>query len=213
MKKHIAIIGAGGLGREVLTLVNALPEWDVLGFYDDNIPKGSIIKNKPILGTIADLNSSNQNQSIVIAIGDVEAKHQVIKRLHSNNHLHFPTLIHPHALLQDPSSISIGYGCVIAAGTILTADIQIGAHVLVNLLCTIGHGTTIDEGCSIMPGVNIAGNVSVGKQVLIGSGANLLADIKVGDRSRVGAGAVVTKSVEPSITVVGVPARQLKSSI
>jgi sugar O-acyltransferase (sialic acid O-acetyltransferase NeuD family) len=213
VKKQIAIIGAGGLGREVLTLVNALPEWDFLGFYDDNIPKGSIIKNKPILGTIADLHSTNQNQSIVIAIGDVEAKHQVIKRLYSNNHLHFPTLIHPHALLQDPSSISIGSGSVIAAGTILTADIQIGPHVLVNLSCTIGHGTTIDEGCSIMPGVNIAGNVRVGKHVLIGSGANVLANIKIGDRARVGAGAVVTKPVEPSITVVGIPARELKSTL
>ena len=48
MKKDIAIFGAGGFGREVLALIKEInriePQWNILGFFDDGLEKGEIVK-------------------------------------------------------------------------------------------------------------------------------------------------------------------------
>lgn len=51
---------------------------------------------------------------------------------------------------------------------------------------------------------------TVGDDVFIGSDSMLVAPVTLGDGSRTGAGSVVTRSVEPGKTVVGVPARPIR---
>jgi len=58
-----------------------------------------------------------------------------------------------------------------------------------------------------MPGANISGNVHIGSDVFIGSGASVLQGIEIGDHVIIGAGAVVTKNVAAYSTVIGVPAK------
>lgn len=50
----------------------------------------------------------------------------------------------------------------------------------------------------------------IGARVFLGSDTILRAPVTLGDDARTGAGAVVTKDVEPGVTVVGVPARPLE---
>jgi serine acetyltransferase len=57
------------------------------------------------------------------------------------------------------------------------------------------------------PTVNISGGVTLGRGVLVGTGAQILQYVSVGDHATVGAGAVVTKPVAESTTVVGMPAK------
>jgi sugar O-acyltransferase (sialic acid O-acetyltransferase NeuD family) len=211
MKKKLAIYGAGGLGREVLSMLKALPEWEVTGFYDDGKVSDEAIGNVRVLGAMKELQMTTEDTNVVIAIGNPKIKRQLVERLISNPCIHFPILIHPHALILDAASVKIGHGSIITAGVILTTDIQIGAHVLVNLNCTVGHDVDIGDYSSVMPGANIAGEVKTGKAVMIGSGANVLNGICVGDQSRIGAGAVVTKDVKDNTTMVGVPARPINS--
>jgi len=209
MKKQIAIYGAGGLGREVLALIKALPEWEVMGFYDDGIPPGSNVAQYKILGSLQDLLEYKTELHLIIAIGDPKVKTEIVNKLSSNPQIQFPVLIHPDALIMSKSTVKIGDGSIITAGVKLTCDIQLGKHVLINLNCTIGHDVRIGDCSSVMPGVNIAGAVHIGKEVLIGSGANILNGLHVADAARVGSGAVVTKNVAEGKTVAGVPAREL----
>ena len=211
MKNKIAIYGAGGLGREVLSMLNALPDWEVIGFYDDGKMKGEEVGGQVVLGAMAELIQAKADIQVVIAIGSPKIKKRLVEQLISNPFIHFPTLIHPRALIQDTTSVNIGCGSIITAGVILTTGINIGTHVLVNLNCTVGHGVQAGDFSSIMPGANIAGDVKMGEAVLIGSGANVLNGIHIGNQSRVGAGAVVTNDVQQNTTVVGVPAKPLKS--
>jgi serine acetyltransferase len=56
----------------------------------------------------------------------------------------------------------------------------------------------------------VAGGASVGDGVFMALGSIVLPKIHVGDWATVGAGAVVTKPVDPGLTVVGIPARPLE---
>jgi sugar O-acyltransferase (sialic acid O-acetyltransferase NeuD family) len=211
MKKKIAIYGCGGLGREVLALLHALPEWEVIGFYDDGKTKGTKVKDRLVLGGLTDLHRVVEPLHLVLAIGNPLTKMRLAVGLNEINNINFPTLIHPNAIVEDFQSVKIGRGSIVTAGVILTTDIEIGEHVLLNLNCTVGHDVHIGDCTSIMPGVNIAGEVKIGKGVFIGSGANILNGLQVGDQSLVGAGSVVTKSVANGKTVVGIPARPIST--
>lgn len=209
MKKPVVMVGAGGLGREILALLRALPEWEPVGFLDDNLERASLVSGLQVLGTIDEAKSLLQpGSAAVIAIGDPKVKAVVAARL-GKAALHFPVLIHPGAVLMNKGSITVGEGTVIGAGVILTADIIVGRHVLININTTVGHDVRIGDHSSVMPGVNIAGAVSVGESVLVGAGANIKNGQSIGDGSIVAMGAAVVRDVLPGQTVAGVPAKPL----
>jgi len=209
MTKEIAIYGAGGLGREALALIHALPEWKIAGFFDDGVEKGTKVNGVEVLGGKEQLIHWSRTLSVVIAIGNPGVKKSIVQHLNQAEQLTYPVLIHPRALIMD-STCAIGKGSILTAGCVLTTNIHIGDHVLVNLNATIGHDCVIGKYSSIMPGANLAGAVTIGEEVLIGSGASVLSEVTVGSNSVIGAGAVVNHSIEANVTAVGIPARAMK---
>ncbi len=203
--KDLVIYGAGGLGLEIETLVRELGQWNLLGFVDDGVPSR---ENARVLGDGQWLHTSQRKFAVVIAVGSPAQKRVIAHRLQEAHHLSFPSLIHPSATIGNPATVTLGRGCVVTAGARLTTHIQVGEHVLVNLNATIGHHCRLGAFSSIMPGVNLAGQVTIGHAVLVGSGANVLNGLAIGDNASIGSGAVVTRSVPPGETWVGVPARQ-----
>ncbi|HEY9049457.1 MAG TPA: acetyltransferase [Ohtaekwangia sp.] len=208
MKKSLLIYGAGGLGREVLSMIKGSDEWNPLGFIDDVTPPGKIINGLAVKGNASWLNDIGEDIYVIIAIGDPIRKATIYSSIR-NPHIQFPVLKHASAILQDEEHIQIGEGCILTAGVILTTNIRLGKHVLLNLNTTVGHDTRIDDYASVMTSVNIAGGVSIGARALIGSGACIKNDILIGEESRVGMGAVVVRDVASRITVAGVPAKPL----
>jgi sugar O-acyltransferase (sialic acid O-acetyltransferase NeuD family) len=208
MKKSLLIYGAGGLGREILSLVQAADQWEPRGFIDDAQAPGTQVNGLDVLGGISVLESFHDPTYVVLALGDPFAKQKLVSRL-AGRLVQYPVLVHPRAIIQDEQRVRLEEGCVITAGCILTTDIRVGRHVLLNLNSTVGHDSVIGDYSSIMCGVNIAGNVQVGEGVLIGSGANVRNHTDLGDWVRVGMGAVVLRSVDAGKTVVGIPAREI----
>lgn len=211
--KNVAIVGAGGFGKETLVMINQInainPQWHAIGFYDDGIAAGSTVAGLPVLGKLDALKRVDQELAIVVAVGDPKVKRSVVERIQQSN-LYFPTLIHPVATIGE--NIKAGAGCIITAGCRLTIDITLGDFVLLNLNTTVGHDVHIGSFTSVMPGVHLSGYVQVGEEILIGTGASVLQHVNIGNRSVVGAGAVVNKNVEPNRTVAGVPARSIKGN-
>ncbi len=84
----------------------------------------------------------------------------------------------------------------------------------------IGETAEIGDNCTIYHGVTLGGtgkekgkrHPSIGDNVLIGAGANLLGPIKVGDNAMIGAGSIVLSDVEPDTTVTGTKARAVKQA-
>jgi sugar O-acyltransferase (sialic acid O-acetyltransferase NeuD family) len=209
--KKIAIIGAGGFGREVKMLIDQIneksPTFEILGFYDDNEKLPNSINGIPFLGNISNLISSRNIKYIALGIAIPEIKKNVIKRLEKKG-FKYPTLIHPTVLLGK-DNVLVGKGCVICANTIITCDIQIKDFVTLNLSCTVGHDTVLNEFSSFMPSVNISGEVVIQRCVYIGTGAKIINQLEIGENTIIGAGAVVSKSLPANCTAVGIPAKPI----
>lgn len=212
MTKDIVIVGAGGFGREVKTLIDAVNkksgDYNFIGFYDDGIEKGKMINGFPVLGAVADLNALTGSTSVALGIGNPVVKSKIISSL-DNKNLDFPTLIHPNVILSD-DGITIGKGTLICAGSILTCNISIGQFVTLNLMCSVGHDTQIGDFASFMPAVNISGEVQIEEKVYIGTGAKIINQLTIGKCAIVGAGAVVSKNIPENCTAVGIPAKPIK---
>lgn len=211
--KKIAIYGAGGFGREVMTLIKGINkiggEYDVLGFYDDGYNAGNEINGYKILGGIDDLNNITESISVVLAIGNPNTKRSVVDKI-VNPYVKFPTIIHPSVIIGDAKYVSIGQGCIICSGTIITTNVVINDFVILNLSCTVGHDTVIGRHSSFMPSVNISGEVQIGEGVYVGTGAKIINQLCIGSDTIIGAGAVVTKDIPSNCTAVGVPAKVIK---
>ena len=210
--QDIVIIGAGGFGREVKTIIDAVNKvkkiYNFIGYYDDGIEKGTIINNFPVLGNLQDLNATDKEISVLLGIGDPTTKSKIIAKL-SSDKINFPTLIHPSVQISEDEVI-ISKGCIICGGTIITCNIVIGSFVTLNLMCTIGHDTIIDDFSSFMPSVNISGEVHIQEKVYVGTGAKIINQLTIGKSTIVGAGAVVSKSLPDYCTAVGIPAKPIK---
>jgi len=211
--KKVVIIGAGGMGREVLDVIDACNKvnrvYEPLGFIVDiqfGAP-GTMINERPILGGFDWLEHHVDDIYVICGVGGSHLRYQLIQRAESLN-CRFINLIHPSVILS--RQISIGEGNVITAGCILTNHIQIGNHVIVNLSCTIGHDASLQNFVTMGQGVHVSGNVTLGTGCYIGTGTNIVEKIHVGEWSIIGAGSAIIRNIPANTTVVGVPGRVIK---
>ena len=211
--KKIAIIGAGGFGREIKMLINQINSqkniYDLIGFFDDNINIKTKIDDYPVLGNISDINSIDFDLNIVIAIGNPQIKKEIIHKI-KNEKIQYPNLIHPNASLGDIKFNVLGKGCIITNGVTMTTNIKIGDFVTLNLGCTVGHDVIIGDYSSFMPFVNISGEVIIKDSVYVGTNATIINQIQIGKWATIGAGAVIIRDVPDGATVVGNPGRVIK---
>ena len=210
--RPIAIVGAGGLGREIALLITQLTEagapWDLRGFYDDRAPATSTVGGRPYLGTVADLNATPTPLAVAVAVGSSASRAAVVARL-TSAHLSFPVLVHPQVALRAEQRVALGAGCLVQRGCILTCDITLGRFVLLNLGCTVGHDAVLEDFCSLMPHANVGGGAHLGAGVYLGTNATVIHQIRIGAATTVGAGAVVVRDLPAGCTAVGVPARAI----
>ncbi|WP_287158302.1 serine acetyltransferase [Chloroflexus sp.] len=100
-------------------------------------------------------------------------------------------------------------------------EIVVGADIGGGLYIAHPVGTVIapqrmGRNCSVIAAVTIGMRNEwkfpiIGDEVFIGAGARVLGGITVGDRAQIGANAVVIRDVPAGATVVGIPARVVKS--
>lgn len=209
MVKNLIIVGASGFGREVAWLVERIndvnPEWNLLGFIDDNPDiEGELVDGYKVLGT-TDKTDKYKDAFYVCAIGSSKIRRQVVEKM---GEVRFATLIDPSVLISP--RVAIEKGTIICAGTIVTVDVSIGKHVIINLDCTIGHDAVLHDYVTLYPSVNISGGTDLGESCEMGTGSQIIQMKTVGSQSIVGAGSVVVKDIPEKCTAVGSPAKPIK---
>ena len=211
--KDLYIVGAGGFGREVAWMVERInqikPTWDLKGFIDDDKTiHGTLQDAYPVVGDCDYLMNISHEVWVVCAVGSAKIRKKIIEKLMNCSRVKFATLIDPDVIYS--KRVTVGEGSIICAGTIVTVDISIGSHVIINLDCTIGHDDIIQDFVTIYPSVNISGNVFVGECAELGTGMQIIQGKNIGKESIIGAGAVVVRDIPEKCTAVGSPAKPIK---
>lgn len=84
-----------------------------------------------------------------------------------------------------------------------------GMGVVIGETAEIGDNTVLYQGVSL-GGTSLQKakrHPTLGRNVVVGAGAQIIGNVTIGDNSKIGAGSVVINSVPANATVVGVPGR------
>jgi sugar O-acyltransferase, sialic acid O-acetyltransferase NeuD family len=211
--KDLIIFGASGFGREVAWVVERInavqPTWNIIGFMDDaDEIQGTQINGYTVLGKTADV-IKYPEAYFVCAVGSSRVREKIVNNMKAiNPDIKFGTIIDP--TVEMSSLVSIGEGTIICAHSIITVNIEIGCHVIINLDCTIGHDAILKDYVTLYPSVNVSGITNIGYAVELGTGMQIIQGKSIGDYTIVGAGAVVVKNLPDKCTAVGSPAKPIK---
>jgi sugar O-acyltransferase (sialic acid O-acetyltransferase NeuD family) len=192
MKK--ALIGYGGHAREIISQIGE----DLTCFVDDKYVSE---KTKP-------LSEFNPNDYVVmVAVGNSKDRFDIVNRLPKDTK--YFTWIHPTALIMG-NDIEIGEGSFIGAYSILTTNIKLGKHALLNRSVQIGHDCEIGDYFSAMPGSIVSGNVNLGNNVYVGTNSSIREKISICNDVIIGLNSGVVKNINESGIYVGLPASKIK---
>lgn len=205
--KKLIIVGAGGLGRELLQWVKDIntikKSYHILGFLSDfENDLNKLECSHSIIGSIQDW-IPKPDEYYTCAIANPIDKEQITSLL-TKKGAQFTNIIHPTAVIG--SHNNIGKGFIMYPNARITVNCKIGDFITLQS-CTIGHDAFINDYSTISSNVLITGNVKIGKRVFIASSTTITPKLKVEDDSYIGAGSIVLKDVKEKTTVYGNPAR------
>ncbi|MCI9577940.1 MAG: acetyltransferase [Oscillibacter sp.] len=211
--KDIVILGASGFAKELLWLLEGNNEvcrqWNILGFVDQEKNGEEPVTGYGIIGNDEWLLHYPHPVNAVCGFGSPALRRKVIQtyRREAKNVL-FPTLISNSANISTYASLE--EGCIACSGVKVAPDVRLGAFVVLNLNCTVGHDTVIEAFATVNPGANVSGNVLIGNDSEIGTGSCIIQGKRLGPKTVVGAGSVIIRNIPGHCTVVGNPGRILE---
>ncbi len=206
----LIIIGAGGFGREVAWLATeARTPFRVLGFLDDRTEIAAAdLGEYSLLGAV-DCWTKYKDTQFAIAIGNPRVRVKIAKRMEAKGEPRFATLIH-NSCMHGPEC-TFADGAIVCAGCILTTNIHVGRHSIVNIGTTVGHDVKIGDFVTIAPNVSISGCVNLADGVEIGTAAAIRQGLSVGKGGMLGMGSTLTKKIPDNHFYFGIPAKLVKT--
>lgn len=202
-KESIYLIGAGNHAKIVMSTLEACCI-GCKGIYDDDETlRGQEIWNVPILGTTAEM-PDTEDTVAVIGIGSNKTRMEIAKRFRN---VAWPIIIHPMTVVH--SSVRIGHGTVILAGSIIQADTMIGQHAVIGTAAVVSHDCKLGNYCHLAIRSCIADAVSVGDGASLGIGSVVTPYVNIGERAVVGPGSTVISNLEADGMYSGNPARRM----
>ena len=209
--KNLIIIGAGGMGRSVYSMVVECDgynvEYVVKGFIDNNLfSLEGFDDYPPVLGTIDDY-IPQENDIFICSIGDIIAKKRCCEQLSQKGAV-FITIVHP--LARVVKTAKLGKGVIVAPYATVNANSVIGNHVLVQTHSVVSHDVVIGDWTRIDTHVVCIGGIKIGSKVMVHTRAIINHNVLIEDEACVGAGSFVVTNVRKGTSVFGNPAREFK---
>ena len=157
MNRNLLIVGAGGHGRVVKEVAEAMACFDDIKFLDDNV--------QSVMGKFSDYKKYVVNYSYAfVGIGNCSERSKWLEKLEGVGY-NIPVLIHPSAHISPSSNIK--------KGTLVCPKAVINTNSVVEKGVIIGIGALIDHDCFI------------GQYSHVNTGAIVHAQSKVVENSRI----------------------------
>jgi sugar O-acyltransferase (sialic acid O-acetyltransferase NeuD family) len=191
---ELALYGYGGHAREVAAQIDQPITFFVDGKYltEETKPISEFDPTKYL---------------IMVAVADSKDRFDMVQRLPKETQ--FFTFIHPTALILS-DNVQVGVGSFIGANSILTTNIKLGKHAILNRGNQIGHDSEIGDYFSAMPGAIVSGNVKIHDCVYMGTNSSIKEKLSIHSLSTIGMNSCVVKHIKEPGVYVGVPAKKIK---
>lgn len=209
MVENIAIVGAGGFGREVSLLIDSINKvsgkFNKVGFYDDGKRAGTKVADLKVLGMVDELNNTKTRLNVVVAIGNPEILKSIYQRL-TNKLLFYPNIIYPGLKIEEGRN-QLGFGNIFTEGFISTCDISIGNLNIFNTRVSVGHDVKIGNFNVFNPNTQISGDVTISDANFFGVNSCVIQGVSIGSSNMLGACSLLTRKIRDGKKYFGVPAK------
>jgi sugar O-acyltransferase (sialic acid O-acetyltransferase NeuD family) len=189
-----ALVGYGGHAREVMSQMGV----KLTCFVDDEYV---------VEGTLPLSKFNPKEYELMVAVADSKNRFDIVQRLPKETK--YFTWVHPTALIMS-DDVGIGEGSFIGAYSILTTNIKIGKHGILNRGNHIGHDCEIGSYFSAMPGSIVSGNVKIYDCVYLGNNSSIREKLSIHSMCKIGMNSAVVKHIEDNGIYAGVPAIKIK---
>lgn len=210
MRRIFGLFGAGGFAREIMPIARQTLPNDTEFYFIQTTPEFSEVNGYRVISE-EEFSQLKAEKTYAIGIASDNIRNAIAERMQG---VAKPcALIAPNAEVGDANTF--GEGIILCPFTCITANATIGKYFQANIYSYIGHDCIIGDYVTFAPSVKCNGNVHIGDNVYVGTGAIIRQGtpekpLTIGENSIIGMGAVVTKSVPANVTVIGNPARPLE---
>lgn len=196
----IAIIGAGGLAREIASYLK----------------HDRVCKNPPMFVDDRYVQSHCRPISeldidkfeVIVAIGDPWTRQKIVESLPKETN--YFTFIHSSVIIRD--DVNIGLGSCVCPGCIISVNIAIGRHAVINTGTTVGHDCTIGDFFTASPQACLSGSCQLGSRVYLGTNASVREKVNICSDVTIGMHSCVIKTITSPGTYIGCPTKKLREA-
>jgi len=209
-KSSLFIVGAGGLGRELLAWAHEIPtekrNWEIKAFLNSvaTALDGYDI-DFPILCDSLDFNFTGE-ELIICAIGAPDGKLPLCRKLLQRG-ARFTSIVHPTALVSPTAHVSPG--CIIATESLVSPGAIICSFATILGSTAIGADALLEEGVTISGFCSVGAGAVIGEGAFLGSHATVAPGTTVGKSAKIGARTAVSGEIPAGSTFFGVPGRMI----
>jgi sugar O-acyltransferase (sialic acid O-acetyltransferase NeuD family) len=188
------IVGAGGLGLEVLFVLMENGFNKDIFFFDTNPQKNGLLFEKyPITHEESSLKELIKKDSdFIVGIGHPRLRERMFNKFLSLDGT--PTNVISKYAHLSPFLESFN-GCIVEPGVGVSHGTHIGTGCAFHINCTIGHSVQLGKFVNIGPGANVVGPCIIEDYAYISVGAIVLPNIRIGKHAIISANVVANRDV------------------
>ena len=167
MSQRLLIIGAGIYGLVAKEIALGMDSFDEIAFVDDS--RETAADGSRVVGGFADMPKLvKEYESVAVAIGNPDARLELIDRLRSECSLEAVTLVSPLAYVS--SSASVAEGCIIEPMAVVHSACALERGCIISAGAVVNHASVCREGAHVDCNATVAGYVEVPAKTKIKSG-------------------------------------------
>jgi sugar O-acyltransferase (sialic acid O-acetyltransferase NeuD family) len=205
--RPLILVGASGLAREVVGVLDGSDTYKPIGFLDDDAALlGREVADLPVFGGV-DTARDHDAADFLVCTGSGRSRRVLVERLQRMGvgRERYATVIATSAVV--PASCQVGRGSIVLAGVVLTADVAVGCHTVLmpHVVCT--HDNQLGDFVTLCAGVGLGGSVTVGDEAYLGMNCTVRQNGRVAAGAVLGMGAVLLADLPAGQVWAGNPAR------